>query len=99
VDKNIDIQKILKEISDTLSESLSAPEIMDKLEQIQKSGYHLYLVLENGSGNPGENSFQPFIPIKSKEETFEFDLKKDPEAAPFSDGDKIFLRTLKIKSE
>ena len=78
---------------------MSSPEVMAKLEQIQESGYHLYLVLENGSGNPGENSFQPFMPMKSKKDIMEFELGEDQEDMSLSEGDKIFLRTLKIKAE
>lgn len=97
---NEELRRILKEVSAVISESLSSPATMQKLEYLRDHGYQLYLVMEA----PGESNEDlqrgPVMPIKveskvtkgkasaSSKTTDMFSLSKD---------DRDFLRTLKIK--
>ena len=91
-----ELKEILKEVSSAISKSLSTPETLERLEQLQQKGYQLYLVMEQTSEDMRKTGGSPIMPIqvqpadvaKSKVSSRSFELSED---------DKNFLRTLKIK--
>lgn len=95
MEKDQELKELLKEVSSAISDSLSAPGTVEKLEELQKKGYQLYLVMENSAAGGIRAKGSPIMPIEvtsghkpTRKNTDEFDL---------SDEDKNFLRTLKIK--
>lgn len=96
MEKDQELKEILKEVSSAISKSLSTPETLERLEQLQKKGYQLYLVMEPTTSEVRKKGSAPVMPIHVH--------MNDEQMAPsktktfsLSDDDKDFLRTLKIK--
>ena len=95
MEKDQELKELLREVSSAISESLSAPETVEKLEELQKKGYQLYLVMENNAAGGIRAKGSPIMPIEVT--SGEKSEPKNTDEFELSDEDKNFLRTLKIK--
>lgn len=89
-----ELRVFLKELSSAISQCLSTPENLEKLEKLQRSGFDLYLLLETSDDSSPKISPTPILPIQLES------VRSEPkQSARFelTSEDKDFLRTLKIK--
>jgi len=105
MEDNEQLRKILKQVSSVISESLSSPATMQKLEFLRDHGYQLYLIMESTSGESGQERKGPIMPItveaRSGEKRAEGERKPAgrslTDMSSLSKSDRDFLRTLKIR--
>lgn len=91
-----EFKKILKEVSAAISESLSSPGLVQKLEFLKQKGFQLYLIMESTSESGVEKNLGPVMPIQVAGKGRQKQAK-EPGAFSLSQDDKDFLRTLKIR--
>ena len=102
--KDTDLHEILKELSESIGESLSKDEVVDKLEYLQEKGFQLYLIMEPVDGNFTEGHNGPLMPIQvsKKKDKLRAAAKFNSDGTKrlaFSKEDRDFLKTLKIKAD
>lgn len=93
---NVDeqLKALLRELSGSISRSLSTPDNLLKLEKLQQLGYDLYLILEPSDEVAKKLTPAPINPFLSEQQP---PPQKKSVSFELSDEDKDFLRTLKIK--
>ena len=88
------LKALLRELSASISRSLSTPENLLKLERLQHLGYDLYLILEPSDDVARKLTPAPINPVQAEKPVPQHRRQVSFE---LSDEDKDFLRTLKIK--
>lgn len=88
------LRALLRELSASISRSLSSPENLIKLEKLQHLGYDLYLILEPSDEVARKLTPAPIGPMAAESHQVP---QKRAITFQLSEEDKDFLRTLKIK--
>lgn len=94
---NDELKKILQEVSAAVSESLSIPAVLRKLEFLREKGFQLYLVMESADDSSMDKTPGPVMPIHVGVEKQNKSASGKRDMFSLSQDDKYFLRTLKIR--
>lgn len=98
---NEQLRQILKEVSAVISESLSSPAVLQKLEFLRDNGYQLYLIMESHGEADMEGREGPVMPIQVGSPVESGGKKRSTarktDMFALSKSDRDFLRTLKIR--